>query len=169
MKKLLVALLFLSACATEVPKVELTPAPDSIKMVRIDTAIAVNDTTFVPKLIHAWLGFQELDGSYPREVGLLERKPLQKRLHDLLGKTLPVFSEHFQVTPPIEIQDGLLFVEGCKQHFCNIDESAMVIDMYNDILYVAIALNKKVTFFSESDVQPIPKKLLHWRTKFNQP
>ncbi|SEV91521.1 hypothetical protein SAMN05428988_0406 [Chitinophaga sp. YR573] len=130
-----------------------------------DTMIAVNDT-IEPLQVASWQIFEQYDGKYALETGMLRKEPLKTRISRLLGKDEPVFTERFDVTPPVEVEGTILYNQGCRRHYCGTDEAALAVDMNRDIIYIGIAVNGVVTLYAEKNDNVYPDKLLRWKLKF---
>lgn len=130
-----------------------------------DTMIAVNDT-IEPLQVASWQIFEQYDGKYALETGMLRKEPLKTRINQLLGKEEPVFTERFDVTPPVEVEGTILYNQGCRRHYCGTDEAALAVDMNRDIIYIGIAVNGVVTLYAEKNDSAYPDKLLKWKRKF---
>jgi hypothetical protein len=122
--------------------------------------------TIEPIKVASWQSFETFDGKYATETGMLEKEPLKKRISELLGKNNTDFLKRFDVTPPVEVEHDVLYNQGCRRHYCGADEAAIAIDMRHDIIYIGIAINGRVTLFSERNDQGYPEKLLRWKNKF---
>lgn len=158
----------LSACHTAPSSQEKQKTPDSMVMIPTDTMIRATDTAVQPVLVESWKAFEANGGKYASDIGLLELDPLARRLKALLGKHQKDFMQRFSVAPPIEIETGILFNEGCKPHNCMLDEAAIAIDMQKDQIYAGIAKDRKVMLFSEKGDTAYPEKLLSWKKKFEE-
>lgn len=158
--------IFVYACQSDAPKQEETQAPDSISMVPTDTMIQVTDTAIMPVLVESWKTFEGYDSKYAADVKLLDQKPLKERLQKLLGKEVKDFTERYKVTPPIVVDGGVLFNEGCRPHDCTIEEAALAIDMKQDLIYIGIARKKVITLYGERGDTAWPQALREWKKKF---
>lgn len=171
MKKILFAAVLLQgcmfiACKPQVKKRTGKRKPDSVTMVNTDTMIQATDTNVVAMPVQSWASFETYNGKYALDVRLFEQPPLKGRFKALLGKDVKDFLERHEVTPPIEIENAVLFSEGCKPHDCSLDESAIVIDMKKDVIYAGIARKKVLKLYSEKGDTLYPEKLKEWRRKF---
>lgn len=142
--------------------------PDSVVMIPTDTMIHITDTTVTPSLIESWKTFEKYNGKYAADIKLLEQKPLKTRLKEILGKEEADFIARYKVTPPLEVDGGLLFNEGCKPHNCGVEEAAIAIDMKKDVIYIGIARNKAVKLYGEKGDAAYPEKLMQWMMKFEE-
>jgi len=130
-----------------------------------DTMIAAADT-IEPVLITSWQIFEQFDGKYALETGMLQKEPLKTRISQLLGKEEAALIERFDVTPPVEIEGAILYNQGCRRHYCGTDEAAIAVDMNRDLVYVGIAVNGIVKLYTEKHDAVFPEKLLKWKQKF---
>ncbi|RPD41541.1 hypothetical protein [Chitinophaga barathri] len=142
--------------------------PDSVSMIPTDTMIHITDTTVMPSLIESWKAFEKYNGKYAADIKLLEQKPLRARLKEMLGAEEADFIARYKVTPPVEVESGVLFNEGCKPHNCSVEEAAIAIDMKKDVIYIGIARNKAVKLYGEKGDAAYPEKLLTWMMKFEE-
>jgi hypothetical protein len=143
-------------------------SPDSVTMIPADTMVHTTDTTITPALVESWKSFEQFNGKYALDVHLLSKSPLAGRLRQLLGAELAEFSKRYKVMPPIEVENGILFNEGCKPHDCSVEEAAIAIDMKRDVIYIGIARNKSVKLYGEKEDSAYPEKLLKWMMKFEE-
>lgn len=161
--------IFVCACQSSTEsKEEQQQTPDSMTMIPTDTMIQITDTAVTPTLVESWRSYEGFDGKYAADIGLLQQSPLKNRLKKLLGKEESDFIQRYKVTPPIEVESGILFNEGCKPHNCTVEEAALAVDMKQDLLYVGIARNKVVTLFGERGDTAYPQKLRDWKKKFEE-
>ena len=130
-----------------------------------DTMMTVADT-IEPTQIASWQAFEQFEGRYAAETGMLEKEPLKSRIEALLAAESPAFAERFDVTPPVELENDILYNQGCRKHYCGGDEAALAIDMRRDVIYIGIAVNGTVKMFSERNDSAFPEKLLRWKLKF---
>jgi hypothetical protein len=130
-----------------------------------DTMIAVADT-IEPTQVASWQSFEQFEGRYVAETGMLQKEPLKARIKALLAGNNAVFAERFDVAPPVELENDLLYNQGCRKHYCGVDEAALAIDMRRDVIYVGIAVNGVVKLFSEKNDTDFPEKLMRWKLKF---
>lgn len=130
-----------------------------------DTMMAVADT-IEPTQVASWQSFEQFEGRYVAETGMLQKEPLKSRIRDLLAANNVAFTERFDVTPPVELENDVLYNQGCRRHFCGVDEAALAIDMGRDVVYVGIAVNGVVKLFSERNDSTFPEKLMRWKLKF---
>ena len=131
-----------------------------------DTMIAMNDT-IEPVMVTSWQQFEHYNGQYITETDMMQKEPLKRRLELLLGKEEEEkFTQRFEVTPPIEITDHIIYNQGCRKHYCGSDEAAIAVDMDKDLIYVGIAVNGIVKLYSEKEDKGYPEKLLKWKQKF---
>lgn len=130
-----------------------------------DTMMAIADT-IEPTEVASWKSFETFEGKYINETGMLRKEPLRSRIKALLNAESQAFAERFDVTPPVELEDDILYNQGCRRHFCGSDEAAFAIDMRRDIIYVGIAQKGEVKLLSEKNDPAFPEKLLRWKMKF---
>ncbi|UYQ94205.1 hypothetical protein MKQ68_03750 [Chitinophaga horti] len=157
---------FLIACKNNGKEKAQKRRPDSVVMVNTDTMIEATDTNIVAVQSASWAAFEAFDGKYGHDLGLFGQEPLKDRFKALLGENTKAFLERHKVTPPIQVENFLLFSEGCRPHDCTVEESALVIDMKKDIIYAGLAVNKQVKLFSERGDTAYPDRLRKWKTKF---
>ncbi len=158
--------LLLYACQHQAASHAQQKPPDSMTMIPTDTMIHVTDTTVVPTLVESWTSYESYNGKYAADIRLLQLRPLRIRLRELLKEEEEDFVQRYKVTPPIEIESGILFNEGCKPHSCTVDEAALAIDMKRDVIYVGIARDRNVKLYGERGDSAYPGKLLKWMEKF---
>lgn len=154
------------ACGSPTDKNTDKKAPDSVTMIPTDTMIQTMDTSITPSLVESWKSYEAFNGKYAFDVKLLQQHPLKNRIKHLLGEDEKEFMLRYKVTPPIEVESGILFNEGCKPHDCTVEEAAIAIDMRKDVIYVGIARNKAVKLYGERGDSAYPEKLLQWMMKF---
>ncbi|RAJ02320.1 hypothetical protein LX64_03329 [Chitinophaga skermanii] len=160
----------LFACQQAPPANVVHASPDSMVMMNTDTMIIAQDTTVIPVMVESWKHFQSLNGKYAHEIHLLDMEPLKKRWRQLLGskENENDFLQRYQVMPPIEIEEGVLYNEGCKPHNCAQDEAAIAVDMRKDIVYLGIAKNKVVRLYAEKGDTSYPDKMKKWKLKMEE-
>ncbi len=166
MYKLIAILLVITSCGNPAESNKEKKAPDSVVMIPTDTMIQTTDTSIIPSLVESWKSYEAFSGKYALDVKLLQQHPLKSRLKAILGEDEKEFMLRYKVTPPIEVESGILFNEGCKPHDCTVEEAAIAIDMRKDVIYVGIARNKAVKLFGERGDSAYPEKLLKWMMKF---
>lgn len=130
-----------------------------------DTMIPGNDT-IVAHEITSWSRFEDFTGRYAGEVDLLEKEPLRQRFRQLLGKDTGIFLRRYQVAPPIEVDDGILYNDGCQPHNCSSDEASLAIDMKRDLVFAGVAVNGRVKLYAEKKDTSYPQRILEWKQKF---
>lgn len=162
---LLLATLAVACQSRQQPETE-SSQPDSVVMTPSDTMITITDTAVVPALVESWKTFEQYNGKYAADVKLLQKQPLNERLKAMLGAEEKDFASRYGTTPPIEVDNGILFNEGCKPHNCSVEEAAIAIDMKKDVIYIGIARNKVVKLYGENGDSAYPDKLLQWMMKF---
>jgi hypothetical protein len=119
-----------------------------------------------PTPVASWQSFAAFEGKYIAETDMLHKEPLKSRIKALLATASSSFSERFDVTPPVELENEVLYNQGCRRHNCGADEAALAIDMHRDVIYAGIAENGVVKLFSEKNDSAFPEKLLRWKSKF---
>ncbi|MCF6407154.1 hypothetical protein L3C95_29935 [Chitinophaga filiformis] len=167
MNKHLAALYVVAACilGCKEPAVTNGEEKGTTPLPTTDTMMAVADT-IEPTQVASWQAFEQFEGKYVAESGMLEREPLKSRIQALLDTNSRAFAERFDVTPPVEVENDILYNQGCRRHFCGGDEAALAIDMRRDVIYVGIAINGAVKLYSERNDSAFPEKLLRWKLKF---
>jgi len=167
MNKHLAALYVVAACilGCKEPAVTNGEEKGSTPPPTTDTMMAIADTV-EPTQVASWRAFEQFEGKYVAECGMLDKEPLKSRIRELLDTDSPAFTERFDVTPPVEFENDILYNQGCLRHFCGGDEAALAIDMRRDIIYIGIAVNGAVKLFSERNDSAFPEKLLRWKRKF---
>ncbi|PUZ21661.1 hypothetical protein DCC81_24025 [Chitinophaga parva] len=159
------ALLAFPACGSLTsPSPKTTLAAEGVHPT-VDSMVLSEDTVVVVPLT-SWSAFERFEGRYAYDVHLINQEPLHARLQRLLGTRAETFTERYQVMPPIDIDNQVLFNEGCMPHNCLQDEAALAIDMRRDIVYVGIADNKRVSLYGENGDTIYPARLLAWKQKF---
>ncbi|WP_143150573.1 hypothetical protein [Chitinophaga sancti] len=138
---------------------------DNIETPETDTMITINDA-IEPVVVTSWKHFEHYDGKYITETDMLQREPLRSRLKTLLGNANNVLCQRFDVAPPIEVENDVLYNQGCRKHYCGADEAAIAIDMKRDVVYAGVAVNGVVKLYSETRDSGYPEKLIRWKEKF---
>ncbi|WP_343672711.1 hypothetical protein [Chitinophaga sp.] len=138
---------------------------DNISAPETDTMITINDA-IEPVQVTSWKHFERYDGKYITETDILQQEPLKSRLKTLLGNDNNTLRQRFDVAPPIEVENDVLYNQGCRKHYCGADEAAIAIDMKRDIVYAGVAVNGVVKLYSEEQGAGFPEKLLRWKEKF---
>lgn len=126
-----------------------------------DTMIA-GGYTIQTDLVASWNAFPAFNGKYAMESGLFETEPLKTRFGALAGKAKKNFFERLKVTPPIEVENKVLFNEGYMPGKSGTDEAAIAIDLDRDIIYLGITVNGTLQLFSEKGDTDYPEKFLQW-------
>lgn len=167
MNKHLAALYVVAACilGCKEPPVNNSKEKGAPPPPTTDTMMTITDTV-EPTQVASWQPFEQFEGKYVAETGMLEKEPLKSRIKALLATESPAFAERFDVTPPVELEDDILYNQGCRRHYCGDDEAALAIDMRRDVIYIGIAVNGAVKMFSERNDSAFPEKLLRWKGKF---
>ena len=168
MNKHLAAMYVMAACILGCKE----PAPDAKGEKKggavppeTDTMMTISDT-IEPQQVASWRSFEQFDGKYALETGMLEAEPLKARISHLLRQENEAFIKRFDITPPVEVDSDILYNQGCRRHYCGVDEAAIAVDMRRDIVYVGIAVNGRVKLYSEKNDHSYPEKLLRWKLKF---
>lgn len=161
-------LIVFTACNAPSGNTAEKQSPDSLTMIPADTMVHTTDTTITPALVESWKSYEQFNGKYALEVKLLNRNPLKHRLKHMLGAEETDFLKRYKVMPPIEVEAGILFNEGCKPHDCTVEEAAIAIDMKKDVIYVGIARGRAVKLYGEKGDSAYPEKLLKWMMKFEE-
>lgn len=152
-------------CKQQVINNRIEEKKRGIQQPETDTMITASDTV-EPVQIASWQIFEQFDGKYALETALLEKEPLKTRISQLLGEEEAAFTERFDVTPPVEVEGPILYNQGCRRHYCGVDEAALAVDMNRDLVYVGIAVNGKVKLYGEKHDTAYPTKLIRWKMKF---
>jgi hypothetical protein len=140
---------------------------DNITAPETDTMITINDA-IEPVKVTSWKHFEQYDGKYITETDMLQREPLKSRLKTLLGNENNTLQQRFDVAPPIEVENDVLYNQGCRKHYCGADEAAIAIDMKHDVVYAGVAVNGVVKLYTEDEDSVYPEKLLRWKEKFGE-
>ncbi|WP_325536495.1 hypothetical protein [Chitinophaga sp.] len=151
----------MNACNGPAQNVRAIVLADDVQQTPVDTMIAIADTIQTDP-IASWNSFIKYDGRYVEEACIFDTEPLKTRLGQLLGKARKSFLERFKVTPPVEIENRVLFNEGYMPGKSGTDEAAFAIDMERDIIYVGFTINKSLMLFSEKGDTDYPDKFLQW-------
>ncbi|MBV7529282.1 hypothetical protein [Chitinophaga sp. sic0106] len=156
------------ACNSRVQQVRAIVLADDLTPPELDTMKTVSDTIHA-EIVSSWTSFATMEGQYPEDADLLNKEPLKSRMAKLLGpKNHEEFLERFKVTPPLEIEDNVLFDEGYQPGGRQSDAAAIAVDMDDDIIYVGLAVHHKLHIFSEKGDTHYPKQLRTWMTKFKR-
>ncbi|NIG57624.1 hypothetical protein [Chitinophaga sp. Cy-1792] len=155
------------SCNSRVQQVRAIVMSDDLTPPEMDTMRPIPDTIHA-QIISAWNAFDTLEGRYPEDVDFLNKEPLKSRLTKLLGDTLGIFTQRFQVTPPLEEENEVLFDEGYEPGFANTEAAAVAIDMQDDIIYAGVYAGHQLRIFSERGDTHYPKKLQTWIKKFKK-
>lgn len=120
--------------------------------------IFINEKS-IGKILEYLSGF---NNQYSFKVGLFENSIISSRILKMAGNE---YDESFwDVMPPIEVNDNMLFVEGMRAHSGGSQSIALMIDLNRNVMYLGIKNNNQVKFISE-DGSNIPQKLLNWQNK----
>ncbi|MGO4288129.1 hypothetical protein [Chitinophaga sp. RAB17] len=158
---------FVIACNGPAQEVRAVVLADQTNFPPTDTMIAGGDT-IQTDLVASWNGFLSFDGKYAMESGLFEKEPLKSRFEVLVGKAKKSFFERFKVTPPIEVENKILFNEGYMPGKSGYDEAVIAIDLDRDIIYIGFTVNRSLMLFSEKGDTDYPEKFLQWMQKFER-
>lgn len=104
---------------------------------------------------------QSYGGKYPYQVAMMENAVLSHRLRTMLGRELDYLKEIWQVQSPIEVRDGFFYTWAMKEHSGGSDAAAIMADLNNDKLYVAIRRNNQAQIYTEDGSTP-PTRLTDW-------
>lgn len=154
------------ACNSRVQQERAILLADDLTPPEMDTMKTATDTIHA-EIVSSWTTFATLDGRYPEDADLLNKEPLKSRLAKLLGpKNQQDFLQRFKVTPPLEIDNNVLFDEGYEPGERNAEAAAIAVNMEDDIIYVGLAVDHKLRIFSERGDTHYPKQLRAWISKF---
>ena len=145
---LLLATLAVACQPRQKPETGSSP-PDSVVMTPTDTMITITDTAVVPALVESWKTFEQYNGKYASDVKLLQKQPLKERLKAILGAEEKDFTNRYGTTPPIEVDNGILFNEGCKPHnflFAHLMKSVYSLLLVNNQSFVSSFLCRFLGF-----------------------
>ncbi|RFS20641.1 hypothetical protein DVR12_18945 [Chitinophaga silvatica] len=153
----------ITACNNPSPPVKNVVAEK--RVVPTDTMIA-SEEAIQTDSITSWSSFQVFEGQYPSESKLLDTPPLKARFNALVGKARKTFLERLKVTPPIEIQNHVLFDQGYMPGKSRYDEAAIAVDFDKDVIYIGFTINKNLIVFSEKGDTDYPEQFLQWMQQF---
>jgi hypothetical protein len=124
-------------------------------------SLTVFGQTSKPKTSPLPAGIATWSGEYSDK--LLNNAVIKARLKKLLGGTnYAAFTASFETLTPISKDGDILFASGCLIHACGHLESAIAIDVKNNIIHAAIFNEEKLTrIFSERQRTPV-KSILDW-------
>ncbi|MET3880134.1 hypothetical protein ABIE50_005546 [Chitinophaga sp. OAE865] len=155
------------ACNSPAQKARAIILADQANLPPTDTMIAGGDT-IQTDMVASWNSFLQFNGKYAPESGLFETEPLKSRLTALVGKARKSFFERLKVTPPIEVENKILFNEGYMPGKSGYDEAVIAIDMDRDIIYIGFTVNRELMLFSEKGDTDYPEKFLQWMQKYER-
>ncbi|PSL48045.1 hypothetical protein CLV51_102907 [Chitinophaga niastensis] len=155
------------ACNGPAQSVRAIVLADEINLPPTDTMIAAGDT-IQTDMLASWNAFVSFNGKYAVEAGLFEKEPLKSRFEALLNKAKKSFLERYKVTPPVEVENKILFNEGYMPGKSGFDEAAIAVDMDRDIIYLGFTVNRNLMLFSEKGDTDYPEKFLQWMQKFDR-
>lgn len=158
---------YMLACNSPIEKPQDVLLTDNDRQPATDTMIAIGDTIQADE-VASWNNFLDYAGKYAVESGLFNEEPLKTRTATLLGKAKRSFFERLKVSPPIEIENRILFNEGYVPGKSGYDEAAVAVDLERDIIYIGFTVNKNLMLFSERGDTDYPEKFLHWMRKFDK-
>ncbi|RAJ88115.1 hypothetical protein CLV59_101882 [Chitinophaga dinghuensis] len=155
------------SCNSPVQKVRALVYSDDLTPPEMDTMQTITDTIHA-EIVNSWHTFNTLDGKYPEDIELLDMEPLKTRLSKLLGPQMQEdFLERFDVTPPLEVEENILFDEGYEVGHRD-EAAAIAVDMNDDIIYVGLNIGHHLRIFSEKGDTHYPQKFQTWIKKFKQ-
>jgi hypothetical protein len=152
------------ACNGPVQNARAIIMADETNLPPTDTMIAAGDN-IQTDMVASWNGFTGFHGKYAMETGLFEKEPLKGRFEALLNKAKKSFLDRCKVTPPIEVENKILFNEGYMPGKSGFDEAAIAVDMDRDIIYLGFTVNRNLMLFSEKGDTDYPEKFLQWMQK----
>jgi hypothetical protein len=158
---------FAIACNGPAQEVRAVVLADQTNLPPTDTMIAGGDT-IQTDMVASWNSFLSYDGKYAMESGLFDKEPLKSRFEALISKAKKSFFERLKVTPPIEVENKILFNEGYMPGKSGYDEAVIAVDLDRDIIYIGFTVNKSLMLFSEKGDTDYPEKFLQWMQKFER-
>jgi hypothetical protein len=147
------------------PSAQHTVKPITTSQPQVDTMITGAPPVQSEPMV-SWQPFERYNGLYAIDADLLQREPLHSRITALLGKDMGAFMQRLDVTPPVELENKILYTQGCHKQHCGKDEAALAVDMDRDVIYVGIARDGVVQLYSERGDRTFPEKILRWKEKF---
>ncbi len=155
------------SCSSPVQKMRALVLSDDLTPPEMDTMQAIRDTIHA-EIVNSWHSFNTLDGKYPEDIELLDMEPLKTRLAKLLGPQMQEdFLERFDVTPPLEVEENVLFDEGYEVGHRD-EAAAIAVDMNDDIIYIGLNKGSHLRIFSEKGDTHYPTKFQTWIKKFKK-
>ena len=107
-------------------------------------------------------GFESLTkkwvGKYPYEVKLLNDPLLRKRLQKVMGRDFAEMDDYFNVSTPMEMQDGVFMAQACQAHNCGLNNYYIYIDVKADNINVYHIEDQKTKTYFESGKIKLPAK-----------
>ncbi|SEW53714.1 hypothetical protein [Chitinophaga arvensicola] len=155
------------ACNGPAQQVRAIVLADQANLPPTDTMIASGDT-IQTDMVASWNSFLSFQGKYAMESGLFDQEPLKSRFKVLVGKARKSFFERLKVSPPIEVENKILFNEGYMPGKSGFDEAAIAVDLDRDIIYIGFTVNSNLMLFSEKGDTDYPEKFLQWMQKFER-
>jgi hypothetical protein len=104
----------------------------------------------------------EYSGKYEFESKLFDNEPLKSRLKKILGSTYDYFMGCCDVQSPINIENGIVFIEGCQAHNCPGVFYVVYIDINSDQIFVGLYDEGTVNLYREGNTT-YPNWLLNWK------
>lgn len=101
----------------------------------------------------------ENEDQYPRDIDLLNKTVVSKRLKDLLGDAYKGMLEHFETQTPIVSVEDIYKFTGCEAHNCPNFLTTVYYDAKHDNFNVVISQRGKVEIYTERETISIPKSL----------
>ncbi|MBO9727224.1 MAG: hypothetical protein J7623_01155 [Chitinophaga sp.] len=156
-----------AACNGPARQIRSVELADQTNLPHTDTMIAGGDA-IQTDLVASWNSFLSYDGKYAMENGLFDNEPLKTRFNTLIGKAKKSFFERFKVTPPVEVENKILFNEGYMPGKSGYDEAVIAVDLDRDIIYLGFTVNRSLMLFSEKGDTDYPEKFLQWMQKYER-
>ncbi|MBV8252560.1 MAG: hypothetical protein JO154_08120 [Chitinophaga sp.] len=155
------------SCNSRVQQVRAIVFSEELTPPEMDTMQTIKDTIHA-EVVNSWHSFYILNGKYPEDIELLDMEPLRTRLTKLLGvKMQEDFLERFDVTPPLEVEDHILFDEGYEVGHKD-ETAAIAVDMSDDIIYVGMYIGHHLRIFSEKGDTHYPQKFQAWIQQYKK-
>ena len=99
---------------------------------------------------------------------ILDNAVIKARLKKLLGKkNYASFLESFETLNPIEKTGDILFSSGCLIHACGHLESAIAVDLVNNIIHTAIHNEEKKTRYFNEKGSKTPESITNWANRLS--
>lgn len=129
--------------------------------------LSVFSQTGKPKTEALPAGIADWSGEYSDK--LLNNPVIKTRLKKLLGSTnYASFMESFETLTPISKYDDILFASGCLIHACGHLESAIAIDVKNNIIHAAIFNDENPTSYFNERGSKTPKPIVDWAKNLDE-